>query len=153
MAYVRRAFYRERMGHEVQVVIDCGNPHRQAKWWAAALGWQVEPTDSDFIRGLVDAGHAKEEDTLVFDGQLVWKVGAAIFDPDRPGSPRVLFQGVPETKAVKNRLHLDVRGGDDNEGVAATLVEAGASVLYRESQGPFQWITMADPEGNEFCVT
>lgn len=141
------------MGHEIQVVIDSANPHEQAKWWAAALGWQVEPTDSDFIRGLVAAGHAKEEDTLEFDGQFVWKVGAAIIDSGAPASPRVLFQVVPEPKTVKNRIHLDVRGGDDKEGVAATLVDAGARILYRESQGPFDWITMADPEGNEFCIT
>lgn len=141
------------MGYEIQVVVDSAHPHEQAKWWAAALGWQVEPTDSNFIEGLVEAGHARAEDTVEFDGQLVWKVGAAITDPDRSGSPRVLFQVVPESKTVKNRLHLDVRGGEDKEGVAARLVESGASILYRESQGPFDWITMADPEGNEFCVT
>lgn len=141
------------MGYELQVVVDSGNPHEQAKWWAAALGWRVEPTDSDFIRGLLAAGHAREQDTVEYDGQLVWRVGAAISDPDKPASPRVLFQVVPESKSVKNRLHLDVRGGEDKEAVAASLVEAGASILYRESQGPFDWITLADPEGNEFCVT
>lgn len=150
---VGSASYRENMGHEIQVVIDSANPHEQAKWWASALGWQVEPSDGDFIRGLVDAGQAKEEDTLVFEGQLVWKVGAAISDPDRTGSPRVLFQVVPEAKSVKNRLHLDISAGDERESVAAKLVDAGASILYRESQGPFEWITMSDPEGNEFCVT
>lgn len=141
------------MGYEFQVTIDSENPHEQAKWWASALGWQVEPSDGDFIQGLVDAGHASADDTLVFDGKLVWKVGAAIVDPGKAGSPRVLFQVVPETKSVKNRLHFDIRVGEDRETVAAALVDAGAAVLHRGQVGPSTWITMTDPEGNEFCVS
>ena len=140
------------MGLQVQVVVDSRNPHEQAKWWAAALGWQVEPSDGEFIAGLVAAGHAREEDTLMFDGQLVWRIGAAIIDPDKPDSPRVLFQSVPEEKSVKNRMHFDIRAGEDRESVAQNLVEAGASILHRGQLGPSVWITMADPEGNEFCV-
>ncbi|NLV81010.1 MAG: VOC family protein [Rhodococcus sp.] len=140
------------MGYEFQVTIDSGSPHTQAKWWAEALGWRVEPSDEDFIRGLVAAGHAREDDTEVFEGRLVWRVGAAISDPDNPARPRVLFQRVPEGKTVKNRMHLDIRAGDDSEAVVARLEAAGAAVLHRGRQGPFEWITMADPEGNEFCV-
>ncbi|MGA9871313.1 MAG: VOC family protein, partial [Rhodococcus sp. (in: high G+C Gram-positive bacteria)] len=110
------------------------------------------PSDGDFIRGLVEAGRAAEEDTMIFDGKLVWKAGAAVVDPDRPGSPRVLFQSVPEKKSGKNRVHLDLRVGDERETVAENLVAAGASILHRGEQGPFQWITMADPEANEFCL-
>ncbi len=141
------------MGYELQVAIDSKNPHEQAKWWAAALGWRVQPSDGDFIRSLVQAGHAKEEDTLVFDGQLVWKLGAAIADPEKPGSPRVLFQTVPESKIVKNRLHFDIRVGDERETVAKNLFDAGASIRHRGQVGPSVWITMTDPEGNEFCVS
>jgi predicted enzyme related to lactoylglutathione lyase len=61
---------------------------------------------------------------------------------------------VPEAKTVKNRVHLDVRAGPDNiEAEVARLAAAGATVLYRGQQGPHGWVTMADPEGNEFCVT
>ncbi|GAA4489405.1 VOC family protein [Rhodococcus olei] len=141
------------MGYEFQVTVDSRRPHDQAKWWAQTLGWQVEPSDEDFIRGLVAAGHAREEDTEVYDGVLVWRVGAAIRDPDHPDRPRVLFQLVPEDKSVKNRLHLDVRVGDDKQSVADALVARGAAVLHHGSQGPFRWITMTDPEGNEFCVS
>jgi hypothetical protein len=141
------------MGYEFQVTIDSESPHEQAKWWESAIGWQVEPTDEDFIRGLVDAGHASAEDTLVFDGKLVWKMGASIVDPDKSGSPRVLFQVVPEAKSVKNRLHFDIRVGEDRETVAAALVDAGAEILHRGQVGPSTWITMTDPEGNEFCVS
>ncbi|RRQ28208.1 VOC family protein [Rhodococcus sp. Eu-32] len=141
------------MAYDVQVTIDCAQPHEQAKWWAETLGWQVEPTDGNFVRGLVEKGHAREEDTVVFEGNLVWKIGAAIANPDNPNGPRILFQSVPEPKTVKNRQHLDVRVGDDREAVAKKLGARGARILHRGSQGPFDWITMADPEGNEFCLT
>lgn len=141
------------MGYEFQVTVDSENPHEQAEWWAEALGWQVEPTDSEFIRGLLDAGHASEDDTIIFEGALVWKFGSAILDPDRPGSPRVLFQLVPESKSVKNRLHFDIRVGDEREVVAAGLEKVGARILHRGRGGPSVWITMADPENNEFCVS
>ncbi|WP_137723382.1 VOC family protein [Prescottella subtropica] len=141
------------MGYEIQITVDAKDPHRQAQWWARTLGWQVEPSDEDFIRGLVAAGHAREEDTTVFDGVLVWREGAAISDPAQPQRPRVLFQLVPEGKSVKNRLHFDIRVGDRREEVAADLSEAGASVLHRGQVGPSTWITMTDPEGNEFCVS
>lgn len=140
------------MGYEFQVTIDSNSPHTQAKWWAEALGWQVEPSNEDFIRGLIAAGQAGEDDTEIFEGTLVWKVGAAISDPETPARPRVLFQLVPEGKTVKNRMHFDIRAGDDRDALVDKLVAAGATVLYRESQGPYDWVTMTDPEGNEFCV-
>lgn len=120
---------------------------------AAALGWAAEPSDEDFIRGLVAAGHAKESDTTTFEGVLVWREGAAISDPEHPERPRVLFQLVPESKTVKNRLHFDIRVGDKREDVAAHLETVGATILHRGAQGPSVWITMTDPEGNEFCVS
>ncbi|MCQ4117942.1 VOC family protein [Rhodococcus tibetensis] len=140
------------MGYEVQVTVDSENPHSLAKWWAQTLGWEVEPSDEEFIRGLVQAGHAKESDTMIFEGVLVWREGAAIRDPEHSERPRVLFQLVPESKTVKNRLHLDLRVGDGREDLAEKLEGSGAKVLHRGRQGPSEWITMADPEGNEFCL-
>src|SRR3954465_14765317 len=98
------------MPFDIQVVVDSAAPHELADWWAAALGWQVEPQDEAFIRRMVAAGDATEADPTTRRGALVWKVGAAITSPE-PGRPRVLFQAVPESRTVKNRLHLDVRGG------------------------------------------
>ena len=67
--------------------------------------------------------------------------------------PRVLFQLVPEAKTVKNRVHLDLRPGPDGtEAIVARLDARGATELHRGAQGPHHWVTMADPEGNEFCV-
>jgi hypothetical protein len=140
------------MAFDFQVAIDCAEPHVLADWWAEALGWQVEAQDEAFIRRMVEAGHATEEQTMRHHGALVWKEGAAITSPD-PNRPRVLFQHVPEPKTVKNRVHFDVRiGAERQEAEVARLKELGATELWRASQGPHEWVTMADPEGNEFCV-
>jgi glyoxalase superfamily protein len=140
------------MATDFQVTVDCADPHGLADWWAEALGWEVEPSDEAFIRRMVDAGHASEQDTTTHRGVLVWKEGAALRSPD-PGRPRLLFQLVPEAKTVKNRLHLDLRFGAENlEQEVTRLVGLGATELWRGSQGPHSWATLADPEGNEFCV-
>ena len=141
------------MAFDFQVTIDSSSPHELADWWAEALGWQVEQQDEAFIRRMVSSGAASEDDTTRHRGALVWKVGAAITSPD-PNRPRVLFQTVPEAKTVKNRIHLDVRvGAERREAEVARLVGLGATELWRASQGPYEWATLADPEGNEFCVT
>jgi hypothetical protein len=141
------------MAFDFQVTIDCSAPHVLADWWAEALGWEVEAQDEAFIRRMVQTGAASEEDTTEHRGALVWKVGAALVPPE-PGRPRVLFQAVPEPKTVKNRMHLDVRvGAERREAEVARLVGLGATELWRGSQGPYEWVTLADPEGNEFCLT
>ena len=141
------------MATDFQVVVDCAAPHELADWWADALGWQVEAQDAAFIRRMIDAGYATDDETTTHDGALVWKTGAAINSPD-PNRPRLLFQQVPEGKTVKNRMHLDLRvGAERREAEVARLVAAGATELHRASQGPHEWATLADPEGNEFCVS
>ena len=141
------------MAFDFQVVIDSSAPHELADWWAEALGWQVEAQDEAFIRRMVETGAAAEEDTTQHRGALVWKVGAALNAPD-PGRPRVLFQLVPEPKTVKNRVHLDIHvGAERREAEVARLVGLGATELWRGAQGPFEWATLADPQGNEFCVS
>jgi hypothetical protein len=140
------------MATEFQVTIDCASPHELADWWAEALGWTVEPSDEAFIRRMVEAGHATQEDTTTHKGVLVWKDGQAINSPD-PGRPRVLFQRSDDAKTGKNRLHLDLRFGEPAQQAAVDRLTAmGATELWRGRQGPHTWVTMADPEGNEFCV-
>jgi hypothetical protein len=143
------------MAYEFQVTQDCADPHTLADWWAETLGWQVEPSDEAFIRRMIEAGYASEDDTRVHGGWLVWKEGAAIRHPEGPQrAPRVLFQLVPEEKTVKNRMHLDVRvGADDLDAVVDKLTARGATLLHKGQQGPHTWVTLADPEGNEFCVS
>ena len=142
------------MAYEFQVTVDCADPHILADWWAETLGWQVQEQDEAFIRRMISAGYATDTDTKVHTGMLVWKEGAAICHPEgTQRAPRMLFQLVPEAKAVKNRLHLDVRiGADDVEVAVAGLTARGAKVLHSGQQGPHTWITLADPEGNEFCL-
>ncbi|KOU26521.1 VOC family protein [Streptomyces sp. WM6368] len=143
------------MAYTFQVTIDSADPHTLADWWADALGWEVEPSDEPFIRGLIEAGHATEDDTTTHRGTLVWKVGAALRHPEGlEGAPRVLFQLVPEPKTVKNRVHLDVRtGSDDPQALVQRLLAKGAEHLHEGRQGPSVWTTLADPEGNELCVS
>ncbi|HEV7706916.1 MAG TPA: VOC family protein [Asanoa sp.] len=142
------------MAYEFQVVVDSAEPHVLADWWADALGWTVETQDEAFIRKMIDEGHATEAETTRHRGALVWKTGAAIRHPDGlERAPRVLFQEVPEPKTVKNRVHLDVRTGDERDAVVARLLSNGATHLHDGRQGPFTWVTLADPEGNELCVS
>ena len=140
----------------VQVTIDSAAPHDLADWWAETLGWEVEPHDADFIRSMIEQGHATDDDTATHKGALVWKNGAAINAPapGGPGQPRILFQWVPEGKAGKNRVHLDLRPPDETDRPALRdrLVERGATIVGGGREGPHEWVTLADPEGNEFCV-
>src|SRR3954452_20251598 len=141
------------MAHYFQVTIDSAAPHPLADWWAEALGWEREPSDEAFIQRMVDEGQAEQSDTMRHNGELVWVEGAAIRHPGGD-APRVLFQLVPEPKTGKNRVHLDVRVGRDQvDAEGARLTARGATVLHHGQQGPYTWVTIADPEGNELCLT
>ena len=142
------------MAYEFQVTVDCAEPHVLADWWADALGWEVEAQDEAFIKNMIEQGHATEAETTRHNGKLVWATGAAIRHPDGlERAPRVLFQQVPEPKTVKNRVHLDLRTGDDRDAVVQRLLANGATFLHDGRQGPHTWVTLADPEGNELCVS
>ncbi|MCC3272545.1 VOC family protein [Arthrobacter zhangbolii] len=141
----------------IQICVDCTDAHQQADWWAETLGWTLEPVDQDFISSMLDQGLAKPEDVIEHNGVRVWRDGAAICPADEVGRKdrlRILFQPVPEPKTVKDRIHLDVRlQGQDKDAARAALEERGASFLTEASQGPHSWYVMADPEGNEFCIS
>jgi hypothetical protein len=146
------------MGLNIQIAIDCHHPHDLADWWAETLDWSVEQQDEGFIRSMISQGFATEDQTMTHNGKLVWKDGAAIrpteeIDAKAPAR-RLLFQTVPEQKTIKNRVHWDVRlDGRDKDEVRAELEARGATFLWTASQGPHEWHTMADPEGNEFCIS
>jgi hypothetical protein len=145
------------MAYDFQVTVDSADPHTLAEWWADLLGWVVEPSDEAFIREMVAKGYATEDQTKTHRGVLVWREGAAILHPDTPEGAlrrRILFQLVPEGKTVKNRVHLDVRMGVDKiEAELERLTALGAQFLHRGRVGPSSWITIADPEGNELCLS
>ncbi|MGB6457420.1 MAG: VOC family protein [Streptosporangiaceae bacterium] len=145
------------MAYDFQVAFDCADAHGLADWWAETLGWVVEEQDPDFIRRMIAEGYATEADTATHNGRLVWSEGAAIRHPDGPETgrrKRIIFQVVPESKTVKNRVHLDVWVGQEKVSEQADrLVARGATFLHKANQGPHEWVTLADPEGNEFCVS
>ncbi len=144
------------MSKDFQVTFDCADPAALAAFWAAVLGYQVQPPPEGF-----DSWDAALEAFGVPREQ--WNSRSAIVPLDGEG-PRVFFQRVPEGKTVKNRVHLDVRAapgrtGDERmaalEAEAARLETLGASRAYRiEANPPMDegFITMFDPEGNEFCL-
>ena len=142
----------------LQVVVDCVSPHELADWWAETLGWKVEPQNEEFIRSMIDQGFATEAETVMHNGALVWASATAVrpvAEDAGPGQPRLLFQQVPEAKTVKNRIHLDLRPPAEGVDLAAyrqSLIDRGATEVGGGQQGPHQWVTLADPDGNEFCV-
>lgn len=141
-----------------QLVIDCADSERQARFWAAALGYEPAPppagfaTWDDYYR---DLGLPEEELTGAVD---------RISDPRGEG-PAIWFQVVAEPKSVKNRLHIDIRasGGRTDpiearkervDAEAERLVSLGATrtvVMFQEGLDHYA-VGMKDPEGNEFDV-
>ena len=117
------------------VTVDCADPRRLADFWAASLAWIVDDADDEgaFVRPPGD-GHGS-------------KGGVA---PARPTG--LFFQKVPEPKAVKNRIHLDLRPPDSMGAEVERSKALGATVGWRvDVEGSF-WTVMLDPEGNEFCI-
>ncbi len=146
------------MALNIQIAVDCSDPHGLADWWAETLEWAVEPQDEDFIRSMIEQGFATDAETTRHHGKLVWRTGAAIRPPEdldtRPATRRILFQTASEAKTVKNRVHWDVNlAGADKDEVRAALEARGATYLWTANEGPHSWHTMADPEGNEFCIS
>jgi len=131
-----------------QITIDCVDAQQMMAFWSVALDYVEEPPP---------AGYLSWEDFLRANGVPIPPSGSigAIVDPDGVG-PRVLFLRVPEAKIVKNRVHLDLRAGrsdDAKDAKVADLVAAGARTVRRVEEHGQWWMIMADPEGNEFCVT
>ncbi|WP_437075250.1 VOC family protein [Streptomyces sp. enrichment culture] len=143
-----------------KIVIDCENPQAQADFWAAALHYEVEDNNA-LIERLLELGALPREAVVEFHARLAFRDLVAVRHPADPVDPdsgsglgrRLLFQRVPEPKTVKNRLHLDLHPGEGRrEEEVARLRGLGASVLREVKEPGGQWVVMADPEGNEFCV-
>jgi hypothetical protein len=118
------------------IVFDCRNPVSLARFWAETLRYTLRPYDEAEIARLEELGYTVETDPSV------------VIDPP-DGGPTVWFNRVPEAKAVKNRVHLDVNLSDRAE--VDDLIARGAQVV-REPTDDEHWYVMADPEGNEFCA-
>ena len=104
------------------VVFDCGNAGKLAQFWSEVLGRPVGPDPSEEFAS-IDAGG-----------------GAAL---------SLAFAKVPEPKAGKNRVHLDltVAALDDE---VERVIAAGAREAGRFEEDGSRWVTLTDPDGNEF---
>jgi predicted enzyme related to lactoylglutathione lyase len=114
----------------VHMVIDAQDPAALAAFWATALGWDVgfdEPAEAG-----------------------VWPAG---FDYPGTGAIPLEFIHVPEPKAGKNRIHLDLasQSAAHQAEIVGRVRDLGA-VPADFGQGDVPWVVLADPEGNEFCV-
>jgi Glyoxalase-like domain len=151
------------MAARFQLVIDCQNPELLARFWAAALGYVLEPPPEGFATwddwrrdiGLPDSELGTGADSIV--------------DPRGEG-PRIWFHAVPGAKVVKNRLHLDIHASGGRAAVdrdaplairrqrvdaeARRLTDLGATITVIMSEDGLDWyaVGMKDPEGNEFDI-
>ena len=109
------------------ITVDCRDPYTLAVFWSQVFGTPIDPDDfPDDPCALVDPG---------------------------PGQPGLLFERVPEPKATKNRVHLDLQPHTTREEEVERLLALGATHVadHRRPDGS-GWVVLADPEGNEFCV-
>jgi predicted enzyme related to lactoylglutathione lyase len=106
------------------VMIDCHDPDALFEFWSAVTG--------------VEAEHRFEN--YIFTSKLP------------SGGIRLAFQRVPEDKVVKNRVHLDLAHPEPDAFIAKVTALGGSRIEDHESTG-LHWTVLADPEGNEFCIT
>ena len=146
------------MAARYQLVIDCTDADLLARFWAAALGYELEPPP---------VGFATWEDYWRDVGIPEAELGSGadrIIDPDG-GGPRIWFQVVPDRKTVKNRFHLDIHASGGRaipiatrrqrvdaearrlSGLGATMVD-----VFSEEGIDHYAVAMKDPEGNEFDI-
>lgn len=138
------------------ITVDCADPGRLGRFWALALGYVPAPAPTGFATWDAWFDHFDVPDEQ--RDQL-----GALCDPDGRG-PSISLLVVPEPKAAKNRLHLDLKVGGGRhvpweqrwprvQAEVARLTAAGATVLVQHDQdGRGDHVVLADPEGNEFCV-
>ena len=109
-----------------EVVIDCAEHGAVVDFWQAALDYERQEVNEQYV------ALAPQEREI--------------------GRVPILFQKVPEPKRVKNRVHLDFRS-EDMAAEVDRLLGLGATFIAQRSLGQLTWTVMADPEGNEFCVS
>jgi len=119
-----------------ELVIDVVEGHdlkKLAEFWCQVLDWRVLDEEPDIIE--IGAAPLTAEEARA--GQVV---------------PTIVFLHVPEEKAMKNRVHIDVNPIDGTQDEEIARLEALGARRVDIGQGEQTWAVMADPEGNEFCV-
>lgn len=109
---------------------DSIDAYAMSVFWGGVLGFAEDPDDPN---------EPGDEECLISSAD---------------GTDRLLFKEVPDTKQVKNRVHLDLKpaeGTRDTE--LARLLGLGARQVedLRCADGS-GWVVLSDPEGNEFCI-
>ena len=147
-----------------QLVIDCKDPELLARFWAAALGYVLEPPPEGFA-----TWDDWRRDIGLPDSEL--GIGAdSIIDP-RGDGPRIWFRSDEAAKVVKNRLHIDIHVSGGRTGVegrsfplaartqrvdaeARRLADLGATITGPLGDDGLDHyaVGMKDPEGNEFDI-
>ncbi|MEJ1198410.1 MULTISPECIES: VOC family protein [unclassified Streptomyces] len=123
-----------------ELAIDCADPGGLAHFWCSVLGYEVQDEEDgeDGVDEVVTIGSP-----AVPEGKN--RLG--------PVPPTLTFARVPEGKTVKNRLHIDVNPTDrEQDEEVRRLLGLGARHVDVGQTGDESWVTLADPEGNEFCV-
>jgi len=105
------------------VMLDCNDLDKEVAFWREMLGLEERERFEGFV--------------------FLSRMGGT--------GPGLALQRVPEAKAVKNRMHLDLVA-EDREAQVARVLELGGSRLADHEMGGFHWTVMGDPEGNEFCI-
>lgn len=154
------------MAVRYQLVINCADPELLTRFWAAALGYVLEPPPEEFATWDDWRHHVGLPEEFMGRGV------DSIVDPDGVG-PRIWFQVVPDRKTVTNRLHLDINASGGLfapipiatrkrrvDAEAQRLCDLGATMIgassdeapdNEEELGHYA-VAMKDPEGNEFDI-
>jgi glyoxalase superfamily protein len=106
------------------ITFDTTDPERLATWWADRFAAEI---------------------TANMDGFFVIVAGGSL-------PTQLAFQKVDDPTPGKNKVHLDIQTDGDLDAEVARWAGAGATSLGKRNAGDFFWVTLADPDGNQFCI-
>jgi hypothetical protein len=106
------------------ITFDSTEPEPLARWWAERFGAEV---------------------TANMGGYFLLVAGGGL-------PTQLAFQKVDDPTPGKNKVHIDVHTDGDLDAEVARWVEAGATSLGERNAGDFHWVTLTDPDGNQFCI-
>lgn len=133
MAEVVADFYCRRMAmFHSHTTIDCHDAFTLSEWWRVALDYAMDPDDPN------EPGHEE----------------CMIRDPE--SGHALLFIEVPDSDLPGKRIHLDLRPRERPQDEEVAWLERHGATTVADRRGIYGpatgWVTMADPEGNQFCV-
>jgi hypothetical protein len=143
------------MGTSFQVVFDCADPDRLARFYAGALHYKLQepPAGYDSWEAFLKAQGVPESE---------WNSASAIVDPEKRGA-RIYFQRMDTPKPAKNRLHLDINASRGSsvpvrerkaqvDAEVTRILGMGATKVWVWEDSDEYWVALRDPEGNEFDI-